>query len=109
MVELAYTAACKIVTPFFSGLGVKTGNTYSSPLLYDVAQLMQQPVTAGETCGTGCCVAVEGDDGTKTPTLLDLDDHIADNKDPCVVRTCTVRKKPCVKKAFFMINTSVVS
>ena len=40
-----------------------------------------------ETCGTGCCVQVNGE-----TVLLDLNSEIPDRNDPCTIRECMVRE-----------------
>ena len=60
----------------------------SGPLLHEMADAMQQAVSAGEMCGTGCCV----EESAGETTLLEVDDHITDSRDPCLIHTCTVRE-----------------
>ncbi|CAI8025281.1 Cartilage oligomeric matrix protein [Geodia barretti] len=69
------------------GSGVRPGHRYSAPLLYNdnVARLMEESLTPTETCGTGCCVQVNGE-----TVLLDLRSEIPDENDPCTVKECTM-------------------
>ena len=69
---------------------MRPGHRYSAPLLYNdnVARLMEESLTPTETCGTGCCVQVNGE-----TVLLDLRSEIPDENDPCTVKECTVNEK----------------
>ena len=62
----------------------------STSLLYEMAQMMRDPVEEVGSCGRRCCVEVDGQDGAAETRLLDLDDSITPETDPCQVYTCTV-------------------
>lgn len=73
-------------------LGVINGLPSSSSLLYEIASMMQQnSVEELGSCGRKCCVELDGDKGEKETRLLDIDQSISVEDDPCKIHTCTVR------------------
>ena len=69
-------------------LGAAQGGRLSDSLLREVASLMREPVEHVGSCGSGCCVEIDG-----TASLLNLHQSVSPASDTCSVYTCTVRER----------------
>ena len=70
----------------------------SITLLNEVAKMMRDPVEDLGSCGSGCCIEIETEGGTRHSRLLDLDKTFIPESDPCQMYICTVREnKQCLE------------
>ena len=77
---------------FFSG--VSLGKTLSTSLFQEIANvMMRDQVQDVGSCGSGCCVEIDRDDGKTQTSLLHLDESVTPESDPCQIYTCTVRSR----------------
>ena len=74
--------------------GVSLGKTLSTSLLQEIANVvMRDQVQDVGSCGSGCCVEIDRDDGATQTSLLHLDESVTPADDPCQIYTCTVRSR----------------
>lgn len=72
-------------------IGVTRSKELSTSLLYEIASLMRDPIENVGSCGSGCCVEIDGEAGETRTRLLYLNEEITTKDDPCLMYTCTVR------------------
>ena len=62
----------------------------SSSLLYEIAEMMREPVEEIGRCDTGCCVEIEREDGSTERQLLELGETVTSPKNSCHLYRCEV-------------------
>ncbi|CAI8038078.1 Thrombospondin-2 [Geodia barretti] len=98
----------EVVLPLPGFLGVSLGKTLSTSLLQEIANVvMRDQVQDVGSCGSGCCVEIDRDDGATQTSLLHLDESVTPADDPCQIYTCTV--SGLVKKSVGCENTTCVT